>query len=245
MPDIPVSSPLSYVGVFLLFSGFFLVVSGLNIIRVEKITVSPGVKTWGCGTLLLTLGALLLLPEIATSFTVPSAPTPTLALPVSPTNTPTLQTPHSAEPPQATEEHNIDLTDTPTVGPTSTRAAVDVMLCTRLSFDGSKCRSSTTVFPGDTEAVYATWQLSDALTRRAEFTRRWYKEERLLLETSNCAGENTRWTPSDGRSYYVYLSATEGTGKRLFGSESLPAGSYTFELLVDGRLVTTMEFVLQ
>jgi hypothetical protein len=42
MPELPVSSPLSYVGLFLLISGFFLVVAGLNIVRVEKITVKPG-----------------------------------------------------------------------------------------------------------------------------------------------------------------------------------------------------------
>ncbi len=83
------------------------------------------------------------------------------------------------------------------------------------------------------------------MVKRTEFTRRWYKDGRLLLENSNSAGENTRWTPSDGYSYYVYLSAIEGTGKRLFDSESLPTGSYRIELFVEGSLVNTTEFVVQ
>lgn len=135
------------------------------------------------------------------------------------------------------DEPTIKLADTPT--------SLDAALCTRLDFDGSKCTSTNTVFPSDTEAVYVTWQSSDALARRTRFTRRWYRDGRLLLERSNSAGENARWTPSDGRSYYAYLSATEGTGKRLFGSDSLPTGSYRIELYADGSLASSTEFVLQ
>ena len=239
MPEIPVSSPLSYVGVFLLISGFFLVVAGLSIIRVEKITVKPGSKTWGFGIVLVVFGAAFLLPEIISSLTQHPTPTPAVALTVSLTNTPT----PTQEIPRTSEPEPV--TNTPTIEPTDTLTSVDVALCTESDFDGSKCRSTRTVFPSDTEAVYATWQLSDALARRTEFTRRWYKDGRLLLESSNFAGENARWTPSDGYSYYVYLSATEGTGKRLFDSESLPTGSYRIELFVDGSLANTTEFVLQ
>lgn len=177
--------------------------------------------------------------------TIPTATTPKGALSVSLTNTPTQQISDTAESSPVADELTTELTNTPTVRPTDTPDAVNVMLCTRSDFDGSVCSSARTVFPPDTEAVYASWQLSDGLTRRSEFTRRWYKDGMLLLEGSNSAGENARWTPSDGRSYYVYLSATEGTGKRLFGSESLPAGNYTIELLVDDRLANTTQFVVQ
>lgn len=188
---------------------------------------------------MVVLGAVFLLPEIVGSFTQLSTPTPTstVTLPVLLTDAPTQEIPRASEP--------EPVTDAPTIEPTDTLTSVDMMLCTKSDFDGSKCRSTRTVFPGDTEAVYASWQLNDALARRTEFTRRWYKDGRLLLESSNLAGENPRWTPSDGYSYYVYLSATEGTGKRLFGSESLPTGSYRIELFLDGGLANTTEFVLQ
>ena len=44
MPDIPVGSALDYVGVLLLVFGFFLIVAGLGIIKIEKITVKPGIE---------------------------------------------------------------------------------------------------------------------------------------------------------------------------------------------------------
>jgi len=110
MPTIPVSSAVGYVGVFLLIAGFFFVVTGLNILKVEKLTVATGRKTWGFGIFLVVAGVLFLLPEIsrmfpsATSILLPapteiSSPTPTS----SPTSTPSL-TP----------------TDTPTATPTNT-----------------------------------------------------------------------------------------------------------------------------
>jgi hypothetical protein len=241
MPEIPVSSPLSYVGVFLLIAGFFLVVAGLNIVKVDKVTVKPGSKTWGFGIVLVVFGAMFLLPEIISSLTQhPSTPT----LIPTPTFTPTIPLDTATQEIPRTPESE-PVTNTPTVEPTETLTSVDVAVCAKSDFDGSKCRLTRAVFPSDTEAVYVTWQLSGALARRTEFTRRWYKDGRLLLESSAFAGENARWTPSDGYSYYVYLSATEGTGKRLFGSESLPTGSYRIELFVDGSLANTTEFVLQ
>lgn len=120
-----------------------------------------------------------------------------------------------------------------------------VSLCTEASFDGQQCRSTAQSFPANTEVVYATWQSSTALSERATFTRRWSKDGRLLLETTHTAGENSRWTPSDGVSYYVYLSATEGTGKTLFNSAYLPTGLYMFELLVNNRLVSRVDFEIR
>lgn len=121
----------------------------------------------------------------------------------------------------------------------------EVALCVRSDYDGTRCQSTRTVFSSNTEAVYVTWQSPDALAEQTEFTRRWYKDGRLLLENSNIAGENTRWTPSDGYSYFIYLSSTEGTGKRLFSSPSLPVGNYKLELFVAGRLSNVMEFKVQ
>ncbi len=64
MPDIPVTSPLGYVGVFLAVVGFFLILAGFNVIKIENITATPGCKTWTIGVLLVIGGIALLLLEI-------------------------------------------------------------------------------------------------------------------------------------------------------------------------------------
>jgi hypothetical protein len=49
MPDMPVTSPLGHLGMLSLLFGIFLTLSGLNAFRIEKVTVTPGVKTWVVG----------------------------------------------------------------------------------------------------------------------------------------------------------------------------------------------------
>jgi hypothetical protein len=67
MPDIPVTTPLGYIGVFLAVFGFFLILAGFNIIRVEKIIVEPGRKTWMFGIGLVIVGIAFLFPDIHSS----------------------------------------------------------------------------------------------------------------------------------------------------------------------------------
>lgn len=71
MPEIPLTSALAYVGVFFLISGFFLIATGLKILKIENITVTPGIKTWRFGILLVALGTIFLIPNIKDSFTPP------------------------------------------------------------------------------------------------------------------------------------------------------------------------------
>ncbi|MBN1923094.1 MAG: hypothetical protein JW892_17750, partial [Anaerolineae bacterium] len=139
----------------------------------------------------------------------------------------------------------LDSLTTPEAALVVSSAEYAVALCAETSFDGEQCRTMSQSFPANTEVVYATWQSTTALRDRATFTRRWSKEGQLLLETTHTAGENSRWTPADGVSYYVYLSATEGTGKTLFNAAYLPAGRYTFELLVNNRLVSRVEYEIR
>ena len=56
MVNPPISSPLSYIGVFLAIFGFFLILAGLKIISIEKITVTPGRQTWVVGYISIVLG---------------------------------------------------------------------------------------------------------------------------------------------------------------------------------------------
>lgn len=61
MPDIPVDSPLSYLGIVLLLFGGFLIVTGTKIITIEKVSVTSGPRTWGAGIAVLIIGFLVLL----------------------------------------------------------------------------------------------------------------------------------------------------------------------------------------
>ena len=50
---------LKTIAFMLLFIGFFLFISGLNIIKIEKISTSKGVKTWGTGLFLIIIGSYI------------------------------------------------------------------------------------------------------------------------------------------------------------------------------------------
>jgi hypothetical protein len=80
MPQIPVNSIVGFVGVLSLIVGFFLALAGSQIIRVEKVSVEPGPRTWGFGLGLLLVGAALL---IADASGLPSPPTLTAEEPPS------------------------------------------------------------------------------------------------------------------------------------------------------------------
>jgi|RhiMetdeSRZDD1v2_1073273.scaffolds.fasta_scaffold143965_2 hypothetical protein len=75
MPSIPVVNPLGYVGVFLVIAGLFLAIAGLDLIKIERLTITPGRKTWGMGLLLAVIGVLFLLPDIHSAINF--SPTPT------------------------------------------------------------------------------------------------------------------------------------------------------------------------
>jgi len=58
--NIPDNPSMTYIAFFLFVCGAFLVIAGLSIIKVEKVTVLPGFKTWGIG-LILIFGAIFIL----------------------------------------------------------------------------------------------------------------------------------------------------------------------------------------
>lgn len=61
MPSIPLTSPYSYLGVFLFLIGGFLILSGLNIIKIEKVTVAAGRATLTMGIIACLFGGLFLI----------------------------------------------------------------------------------------------------------------------------------------------------------------------------------------
>ncbi len=69
MPPLPVTTPLGYLGIIFLLAGSFLLVTGLGILKIDRLTVVPGRKTWGLGLFLGILGILFLLPDIGTTLT--------------------------------------------------------------------------------------------------------------------------------------------------------------------------------
>lgn len=59
---------IKYIAVILFLLGVFLIISGLNIIKVEKISVSSGKKTWMLGVFLTSISTIMLLPEFTRDF---------------------------------------------------------------------------------------------------------------------------------------------------------------------------------
>jgi hypothetical protein len=117
MPSIPVANPLGYIGVFLVIAGFFLVIAGIELIKIEKLTITPGRKTWGIGLLLAAIGVLFLLPEILSA--INSSPVPTAVDTVAPnlTSPPPINTSTIAAIVQSTSQQNIAPTEVATSMP--------------------------------------------------------------------------------------------------------------------------------
>ncbi len=70
------NSTTEYIGLFLLIFGFFFLLSGLEVLQVEKVTVKPGRSTWIFGVILIAFGITFLLPDIIDSFQQPSVTPP-------------------------------------------------------------------------------------------------------------------------------------------------------------------------
>jgi hypothetical protein len=86
-PQIPLASASDYVGAFFLIFGFYLILSGFGILKIEKITIPPGSKTWGFGILIALVGAYLLFYEPGKAPPNPDVPTETPPAPSLPTDT--------------------------------------------------------------------------------------------------------------------------------------------------------------
>ncbi|MBN1581626.1 MAG: hypothetical protein JXA89_13055 [Anaerolineae bacterium] len=82
MIEIPIESAIGYVGVFLLIVGIFLFLAGSNILKIEKISVTPGKKTWQLGIALAVLGvAALVVDQVKGSSPVSTVSQPPAATP--------------------------------------------------------------------------------------------------------------------------------------------------------------------
>lgn len=111
MPSIPVVNPLGYIGVFLVMAGFFLVIAGIELIKIEKLTITPGRKTWGIGLLLTAIGVLFLLPDIHSAISPSTMPTTFDTVAPNTTPSPVSASPFAATV-QPTSEHSIHATAT-------------------------------------------------------------------------------------------------------------------------------------
>jgi len=68
MFDPPTSSPLSYIGVLALLFGIFLILAGLDVIRIKQVTVVRGQRTCVLGVIFSVAGLLILMPDIRDHF---------------------------------------------------------------------------------------------------------------------------------------------------------------------------------
>jgi hypothetical protein len=64
--NIPIDSPLAFIGFVCLAIGAFMVLAGLDIIRIQQVTVKQGRRTWIVGIVFAVVGLALLYPELIT-----------------------------------------------------------------------------------------------------------------------------------------------------------------------------------
>ena len=67
LDNIPITSTVGFIGLGLLVLGGFMVLAGLDIIRIERITVRQGRTTWIVGVVFAIIGIALLYPELIPS----------------------------------------------------------------------------------------------------------------------------------------------------------------------------------
>lgn len=63
-PNLPNEPSIVYIALLLLLVGLFLFIAGLGILSIEKVSVSPGMKTWIVGLVLMIVGSLLIYQNI-------------------------------------------------------------------------------------------------------------------------------------------------------------------------------------
>jgi hypothetical protein len=101
--QIPVDTPIGFIGLLLLVVGLFLFLTGFNIVKVQKVTVKSGRSTWLVGLVFFLLGIVLVILSDPSSLQMPAGkvtgaaePTPTIpsatALPSDAGNIPTSET---------------------------------------------------------------------------------------------------------------------------------------------------------
>jgi hypothetical protein len=99
MPPIPANTSIGFIGVILALAGLFLVLAGLGIIKIEKLSVTVGRKTWLFGIFLAIIGVGLMLLDVGSSRS--QAPTPnssTTGLALTPSENQPTWTPASVRP---------------------------------------------------------------------------------------------------------------------------------------------------
>lgn len=70
---IPSNPSVNFVALVLVVFGFFLFLAGANIIKVEKVSVKSGFKTWFIGLIMIGIGGTFFIPkELLQSFNQPS-----------------------------------------------------------------------------------------------------------------------------------------------------------------------------
>ena len=104
MPQIPVSTTLGFIGFLLILVGGFLLLAGLGIVRVQKITVQKGKQTWVLGVIFAVLGILLIvfsepLKANSNAIDLTKTPAPTIVTEVTETPAPAISTTVSEETP--------------------------------------------------------------------------------------------------------------------------------------------------
>jgi hypothetical protein len=145
--NIPVNSPLAFIGFICLAVGGFMVLAGLDIIKIQQVTVKQGRRTWVTGVVFAVVGIALLYPELITPST---APNETVAPSSAPVSAPAQASTSTSKPTGEVSDWTPISFDTPSGTRWSRTAAGDY---TAVGTDDAFAWS-TEQFAGDLELVF-------------------------------------------------------------------------------------------
>lgn len=97
------------------------------------------------------------------------------------------------------------------------------------------CRTSSREFYGTVREVYFSWPYYSEISKGTKITRKFYRNDEFLWESSNWAGDGTaRWSLSEPEGH-VWMLVDARLGKQWEADRSsyLPSGEYLMELWVD------------
>ena len=120
----------------------------------------------------------------------------------------------------------------------SIKPTASIQMCTNGNYDGSlnQCKQSTSqvsISHNRGLKLYGSWH-DCSIQKGDKITRSWKRDGTVLMERTNVAYENERWS-FKGCNGYVILDPTEGTGKTIFPGGSITSGKYELVVLRNGQ----------
>ncbi len=227
--NIPINSPVGFIGLVLLGLGVFFVLAGLDIFSIQQITVHKGKRTWGIGIIFVISGIVLLYPEATNSLN--QYPTPL----VSPDDSTSLKD----EVPFVSTPTTKNLL-TPIIYDVPTKKSdnpsfgkIDFCLEENFNKQTQKCEKPQNVFSTPLKTIYMSWSCHNC-NKGIKFHQEWRWNGKLDNIHSSSEEKSEIW--KGGETEFTYIS-----GETIY----LPYGKHQVELYIEGKSQQTGYFTIE